>query len=54
MPIKIYFIPENQVYKLKIKWFNIVNKDNIFDLGCNEKVEIKQEDMKNWHEVSYG
>ena len=36
------------VYKIKVRWFNIVDPDHIFDMGCPDRIEIKKEDIRNW------
>ncbi len=47
-PVKIFFVPEKGTYKIKCKWFNIVNPNNAQDIGVEDRIEIKAEDMPNW------
>ena len=52
MPVENpFFITEKRGYKVKVRWFNVVKPENIFDMGVMETVFIKAEDMKNWKEV---
>jgi ubiquitin C-terminal hydrolase len=46
MPKKIYKLPHKLI--IKIKWFNVVNPANKFDLHCDETIEIKTEDISKW------
>lgn len=49
MPIKRpFYVPEKKVYKVKVRWFNVVNPKNVFDLGVVDHIEVKLEDTKNW------
>ena len=41
------FVKENSLYKMKVRWFNVVNPDNIYYI-CEGNIEIKKEDLKNW------
>lgn len=47
VPMKIYYVPEKRIYKLTVRWINIVLKRNI-DLGITQKIIIKADDMPNW------
>ena len=41
----------DKVAKVWVKWFNIVNKDHVFEIeGCSELVTIKEDDIKHWKE----
>ena len=52
MPLKRYWIPEKNGYKVKVDWFNIAY-GKPFRLGCKETVFIKIDDyLKNW--IEYG
>jgi hypothetical protein len=46
MPLDI--AESGDVYKIKCRWFNIVNPKNVFDLGVVDSVEIKSQDLKKW------
>jgi hypothetical protein len=49
MPIKNpLFIPEKRGYKVKVRWFNIVNPENIFDVDVLETIFISAEHMNDW------
>lgn len=42
----------NGVHHVKVRWFNVVNPGNIFDMGLPvEHLMIKDENMKDWKEV---
>lgn len=41
------FTKPNGDIKLKVKWFNIVNPDNIFPID-DDKILITKEQIKNW------
>lgn len=47
-PLYVRFVPQKGVYKVKVRWFNIVNPENVFDMNLTEEIQIKVEDMKNW------
>lgn len=40
MPLKSFYVAEGQYYKLRVRWFNIVNPGNIFDTGIQENLKI--------------
>lgn len=42
------FIAPKNGYKIRIKWMNIVNPKNVYDIGIMETIFIKKEDIKNW------
>jgi hypothetical protein len=45
-------IPERGVYRLKVRWINIVNPLNHFDLGVTDTLYIKEKTLKeDWHEL---
>lgn len=53
MPVKSpRYSTTRKVYKLKVRWFNIVNPKNVFDMNVGDNgtdnVEIREEDLKNW------
>lgn len=35
-------------YKLKVSWWNVVNKENHYPMGVVEKLKISLEDWKKW------
>lgn len=49
LPIKIFYVFEKSGYKVKVRWFNIVNPDNIYDINFSETIFIKANDLKRWH-----
>jgi hypothetical protein len=52
MPVKRpLFIPEKKVYKVKVRWFNVVNPQNMFDMNVIETISIKNKDMQKWRFV---
>lgn len=49
MPVKRpFFVPEKQIYKVRCRWFNIVNPNNVYDMGVVDNVVIKAEDIRRW------
>lgn len=49
MPIKVpFFVKEKNGYKIRVKWFNIVNPKKIFDLFITETIFVKKSDISNW------
>lgn len=53
MPVKpLRYSPDRKVYKARVRWFNIVNPKNVFDMHVppngTENIEIKEEDLKKW------
>jgi len=44
------FIPEKNGYKFKVRWFNIVNPRNVFDMNEPDTIFIKKEDLPKWKE----
>jgi hypothetical protein len=50
--LKKHFIPEKSQYKLKVKWMNIVNPNNIFYTGVQETIAIdKSKFNKEWEVI---
>lgn len=47
-PVKVLYIPPKNGYIVKCRWFNIVNPENVFDLGVIDRCFIKKEDINNW------
>lgn len=44
-----FYVAERQTYKLKVRWMNIVNPNNIFDVGIQERLEIPRTKFnKEW------
>lgn len=52
MPLDIRYSTRG-VYKVRVRWFNIVNKENIFDMNCIDKIEIKKEHIHNWKIINF-
>jgi hypothetical protein len=50
--LKKFYVHEKNGYKLKIRWWNVVNPDNSWDMGCQENLFISQDDLKNWLELT--
>jgi hypothetical protein len=48
--LNIYSYPER--FSLRVKWFNIVNPKNIFDMGVRDDIIIKLKDLHNWEEIT--
>lgn len=50
MPVKRpFFVPEKKIYKVRCRWYNIVNPDNVFECGEGiDNVVIKEEDIRRW------
>lgn len=52
MPVKMHFIAPKNGYKIRCRWFNIVNPNNVFDMHVGDRgtddVFVKKEDMNNW------
>ena len=47
--LKKCYIPEKEMYKLKVKWYNIVNPSNPFYTGIQEKLLIEKDVFdKDW------
>lgn len=47
--IKSFYVQEKNLYKLKVKWMNVVNPSNVFYTGVYENVEIPANVFhKNW------
>lgn len=47
--LKKYFIPQKDYYKVKVKWMNIVNPNNIFYIGVQETLIINRKKfLKEW------
>lgn len=51
MPLEINYVKPVNGYRVKLRWFNIVNKNHTFDMGCPDQVFIKQQDFHKWKEV---
>lgn len=43
-----FYVPEKKIYKVKCRWFNIVNPLNVYDMGIVDNVVIKAEDIRKW------
>lgn len=35
-----FYVRQHESYKLKVRWQNVVNPSNIFDMGVAERLEI--------------
>lgn len=46
--LRQFYVPEKQVYKLKVCWWNIGNSHKPFSMGIVEKIVINKQDMPNW------
>jgi hypothetical protein len=45
-----FFIPEKNGYKIKVLYYNIVNRDHMFNIGYElmETIFVKKEDIAKW------
>ena len=48
--MKRFYISEDDTYKIKIRWWNIVNPANVFYTGVQETIRIdRKKFLKEWN-----
>ena len=49
LPVDIRY-STREVYKVKVKWYNIVNPNNVYFIS-DGRIEIKKEHLFDWKEI---
>ena len=48
IPVKAFYIKENDTWNLKVKWIIYKNDKYVRDLGVTQRLRIPNSEMKNW------
>ena len=48
IPIKSFYVKEKKLWKLRVKWVIVKNDKYVRDLGVSERIQITQEQSKDW------